>query len=235
MSADALAADTLAAVAALRRGDWEVARGHLEGWLDHPDWDGADDLVDVHARLWSLYAQALVGLDRVDDALTAARRAKALVPQDADAARAIASITAAARARSGAAEAERRSRIEAERLVATPIEELLVRVFDADDRADVRLAKASALLGVGRTEEARGLYQQNLIGRVSTKTAVLSRIGLAHCDREDAARWLAEAWEIADHEPQLYAAVTFAAQALGLPTPTMMGPSGLALTTPGRP
>jgi tetratricopeptide (TPR) repeat protein len=220
------------ALAALRSGQPQAAVDHLAPIVEAPELDDPE-MLDVRARLCSLYAQALL---QAGDAKTASiwvRKALRAASTLKDAAgllevRALQGEIVGALAD---AEAARRRAVEREHIAETSLEDLLAIATTPEDRAAVLAKKASSLAGLGSHAQAADLYDQSM--RIADQHGILreqvfARLGMAAV-HPDAAVWVQQAQRLAEaaSEYTLLSTIAREADRLGVSLPAIDGPSGL--------
>ena len=219
------------AINALREGRPEQAADLLADVVTREELDDPE-LVDVSARLWSLYAQALLGCDRPSEASTWIRKALRAARRagEPDGVAAVRELQGQIVARQAEAEAARRRQQEREHIAATPLDALLIAVTNDADRAAVYGKKAAAERDAGRQEHASELFEQAIAladASGSVREQVFSRLGLASV--HDARANVLAAQQIAESAKDftLLATIAREAETLGVVLPHIAGPSGL--------
>lgn len=162
----------------------------------------APDLVDIRARVLVLHAQALSESGRLDEAKSAIPEALRAVRRldDDDGIHAVKQLQA--RLVRDIADDHRRASeaIERARVARTPIDELLAAGV-AEQRADVLLRKANAMIDTGSPEEGGGYADEALalaMAARSVRDEVLARLSIARARPADAAQQVAAALAIAE-------------------------------------
>lgn len=202
------------AYAALRRRGWAEALAALEG---HAPPAGRPA---VGARLLAFRAQALDGLERLEEAERAAAEAVRLARRAGDddgvqAVRALHARVLASLAARRHADAERARDLP---LADTSDDVLLADAPDDDTRAARLVRKANVLADAGRAAEAAETARRALaLSGASPREQVMARLLLARV--EDAAPHLHAAHALADtaDDPNLITAVAHAARAAAVP------------------
>lgn len=214
-------------VEAIRAGRMADAVEVLAPVVSDAELAAADDLQDVRARVCSLYGQALLDLDRPDEAEGPLREALAIAERlgDEAGAKAVRGLRARAMAATTQRHQQADERRRQERLAATPIEQLLHGVTEPLARADVLLRKATAEADVGAHAEAARHAGQALSIAVEAGAAreeVLARLAIARSQPDRAPQQLLAAWHRAEQaeEFNLVGAVARAAELGGVALPS---------------
>jgi hypothetical protein len=226
-----LASQLTRAVEALRRSEPSRALPDLAAaWAD-PDLVAATDLIDVRARVGSLYASALLELHRVDEADRVCRDTLRLLRGlgDPDGLHAVRELQD--RITKAVVEArEMEARLaEASRVAATPLDALLADATTPDQRAGALVRKATALLDVGQLDEGADLAFVALdVARAHGLITweVFARLSLVRAEVDGARAHLhaAHAAAVAAEEFNLVSAIVRAAATAGLDLPVEQGP-----------
>lgn len=218
-------------VAALRRGDPQAAIPLLRSAAEDADFNAAEDLADLRARVLSLLAQACLEAGQSSEAENWIRQALRVAKRLGDEAGLVEIRALQSRVLQAAMDDHRKreERREQARIAATPLERLLEGVTEPHARAAVYIQKANAEIEVDRPGDAVALAAEAVrladdAGAVREK--VLARLTLARADADRAATLLPEAWKIASDadEFNLVGAVAKAAELAGVPLATLSGP-----------
>ncbi len=220
------------ALAALGSGQPQAAVDHLAPIMEAPELD-EPDMLDVRARLCSLYAQALL---QAGDAKTAsiwvrkALRAASTLKDDAGL-REVRALQGQIVGALADAEAARRRAVEREHIAETSLQDLLAAAVTPEDRAAVLAKKASSLASSGAQAQAADLYDQSM--RIADqhgflREQVFARLGMAAV-HPNATVWVLQAQKLAEtvNEYTLLSTIAREAERLGVSLPAIEGPSGL--------
>jgi hypothetical protein len=226
-----LAVQLTRAVEALRRGEPSRALPDLAAAWSDPELAAATDLIDVRARVGSLYASALLELSRVDEADRVCRDTLRLLrglgdPNGLHHVRELQD-----RVTKAVVEArEMQARMaEAAVVAATPLEDLLANAATPDQRAGTLVRKATALLDVGQLDDAADLAFVALdVARANGLVTweVFARLALVRAEVEGTRAHLhaAHAAAVNASEFNLVSAIVRAAATAGLDLPVEQGP-----------
>lgn len=220
------------ALAALGSGQPQVAVELLAPIMEAPELD-QPDMLDIRARLCSLYGQALL---EAGDPKTAsvwvrkALRAASKLEDDAGL-REVRALQGKIVGALADVEAARRRAVEREHIAETPLEDLLAATSTPEERAAVLAKKASFHAGAGAQALAVDLYDQSM--RLADKHKLLreqvfARLGMAAV-HPDATTWVKQAQGLAEAQSEYTLLSTIAREAdrLGVALPAIHGPSGL--------
>lgn len=214
-------------VEALRRGEFAVAADVLGAARDDAAWAAADDVADLRARVASLYAQALLGAGRIDEADRAVVDALRLVKPLGDATalaevRALQGEIVKARVEARQREAEAAER---RRVADTPVDELLAGVADPDRQAALLNQKATAEIDLGRTKSGEALARRALALATSPREQVFARLAIARTAPREATEQIEAAWACASdaNEFNLVAIIARTAELLGVTVARLEG------------
>lgn len=189
----------------------------------------ATDLIDIRARIASLYAQALLDLSRWDEAQAPLADAMRLAKRvdDEDGVDAIKLLQARLVQALGERHRRANERKQHENIVKTPIETLLAGDKTPLQTADVFLRKATAHVELGEAELAESFAERALaiaLAENAVREEVLSRMMLARAAPSRAAAELAAALSRATTAEQfnLVGGVVKAAELSGVELPRQL-------------
>lgn len=216
---------------ALRSGRPADAAALLQVVWEDPDLAAAADLVDIRARVGSLYTQAAMDAGQLDVADKACREVLRIVRRLGDRAgleqvRGLQDGIVLALAR----RAEHEQRLVEQRLVAaTPLADLLAGVTDPLVRAERLVKKATAHADLDEHPEGRPLAAEALAlaaAQGSAQWCVLACLALARLDPAHAVAHLAVAHQHAESagEFNLISTIARAADLAGVALPSPDGP-----------
>lgn len=222
-----------AALAALRAHNPAEAVRLLTPVVHAPELDDPE-LLDVRARLCSLYAQALLESGETADAGLWVRKALRATSTLKDSA-GLAEVRALQGRIVGAtadAEAARQRQVEREHIAATPLDTLLQTASTPAARAGILTKKAAAHASADEVETAVRLYHRAIAAADAAavvREQVLARLGIAAIDPQRATAWIRAAQALAERAEEYTLLGTIAREAtrLRVPLPTIHGPKGL--------
>lgn len=228
-ASDDLAGQVRAGVEALSAGRPHEAARALAPVVEDADFTEHPDLADVRARVYSLYAQALLDSGAARQADAWARRALKQAQDLGDQAGAD-EVRALLRQIFSAAVEEKKTADAVARVAATPLEALMAQAVTDTERAGVLVEKANAEVEVGRAEEGEALARQALAlaqQAGSVREEVLAWLTLARACPDEAARAMVSAWRRAcdADEANLVGAIARAAEHAGVTLPHLTGPA----------
>jgi len=227
-----LAATLNDAVSCLRQGKSEEAKSRLEELLGDEVFMAASDLQDVHARVWSLHAQAALDCEAFDEALASLDRSESLDPphptEPTPTTREALRKTILEERKTHAAHAQDKERLR--RLADVPIEALLMRARSPFERCSTLVERANAAAEVDRMAEAVVLARQAIEEAQSvgaTRDQVLGHLIVARAEPSEAQRAIDAAIDCAERagEPRLLSVIATAAKLCGATLPTQQGPT----------
>ena len=232
-TSEALAELTLAGIGHLRAGRAEEAIETLRLVAEDPEFAIAPELDDVRARVWSLYAQALLTGNRPAEAVhwsqCSLRIARAL--GDEAGILEIRHLHEQIREAISVGAKESAAREHNLRLSGLTVEQVIAGISSPVEQADALIKKANADLDAGKTEQAaqiaaRALEIATSVG--SVREEVFAGIVLARIHPTEAASFLTAAWRRAERadEFNLVGTVARAAELACVRLPTLLGPSG---------
>lgn len=220
------------ALAALGSGQPQVAVDLLAPIMEAPELN-EPDMIDVRARLCSLYAQALLQAGDAKQASLWVRKAlrAASTMKDEDGLKEVRALQGQIVGALADAEAARRRAVERKHIAETSLEDLLATATSPEERASILAKKASSLAGTGAQAHAADLYDQSM--KIADQHSILreqvfARLGMAAV-HPDAAVWVQQAQQLAEaaSEYTLLSTIAREADRLGVSLPAIDGPSGL--------
>lgn len=220
------------ALTALRNGNPQAAVDHLAPFMTAAELD-EPDMLDIRARLCSLYAQALLESGDAKTASIWVRKAlrAASTLKDAAGLVEIRSLQGQIIGALADIEAARRRAVERDHIAATSLVELLATATTPEERSSVTAKKASALASIGAQAQAVELYDQSM--RIADQHSILreqvfARLGMAAV-HPDAVAWVKQAQFLAEaaKEYTLLSTIAREADRLGVALPAIDGPAGL--------
>nr|MBA2319948.1 hypothetical protein [Deltaproteobacteria bacterium] len=200
-----------------------------------PAFAAATDLDDVKARASSLYAQALLAAGRPAEAWRwsegALRLAKSLGDEAGLAE--IRTLHQSIREALTSAAQQRAAVEHGRRLAERSVEEILIGLGSAEERADALVKKANAEIDAGRPAEGAEIARRAVEEAASAAAIapeVFARIAIARAAPAEAGAQLLAAWRRAEraNEFNLVGAVARACELLGVRLPALVGPNGVA-------
>jgi tetratricopeptide (TPR) repeat protein len=221
----------LSGLAHLRAGRPDDAVQVLAAVAQDEVFAAAADLDDVQARAWSLYAQALMRAGKPKEALPWCERALRITRALGDEAglAEVRALHTELREALTAEAADRKAREHSLRLAGLTVDQILVGLGSALDRADALIQKANAEIQAGHLREADPIARMALVEAVQgegVREEVLARIAIATVAPEEARVELTAAWRRAERagEFNLVSAVARAAELARVALPTLVGP-----------
>lgn len=213
-------------VDALRTGRPADAVDALSPVVADPALAAAPDLVDVRARVLVLYAQALVDSGRYNEAKAAIPEAlRAVRRLDDDAGIAAVKQLQARLVRDIADDHRRASEaIERAKVARTPIDELLAAATSPEQRGEVLVQKANAMIDTGSLVEGGAYADEALalaVAAGNVREEVLARLSIARARPDEAATHVGAAFACAERagDFNLVGTVARAAALHGVPLP----------------
>lgn len=226
---ETLAAQVRAGVEALAADRPGEAAAALRAVVEDPSFGAHPDLADIRARVYCLYAQALLDSGAARRADAWARRALAEAQGLGDDAGAE-QIRGLLRQIFSAAVEEKKCADAIARVAATPLEDLLREARSDTERAGAMIEKANAEVQVGRAEHGEPLARRALAlaqRAGAVREEVLAWLTLARARPEEAERAMVSAWRRAAeaNEFNLVGAIGRAAKHAGVALPYLEGPA----------
>jgi tetratricopeptide (TPR) repeat protein len=218
-----LAQHLLQGAAKLNEGHVAEATALLKVVATDPDLQHASDLTDVRARACSLYAQALLGMDDVEEAEAWIQEALRITRPlgDMDGLRVLRGLHSEIMQRKKERQTQADEHVRSIALAEMPVHEIVANARSPYELAQRLVERAQAAVEVGRLEEALSIAQQAqsvAVEHQMTRERVLAHIILARVEPHKAQEILEAALAVArqDHEVQLIALIAKTAKLFDL-------------------